>query len=79
MAKKTYSIRLDEVLMSRLEEILEAKGVSKGLFIEDYLVTFINHIDKSSTIIPPKQCPDCKKYRGRFVNCFCKKPLEKQK
>jgi predicted DNA-binding protein len=75
MPKKTYSIRLDEDLMARLEIILDAKGVSKGLFIEDYLITFINHIEKSSTKITAKKCPDCKKYQGKFVNCSCKKVL----
>lgn len=77
MAKKTYSIRLDEDLMTKLEEILDAKGMSKGLFIEDYLVTFISHIVKSSHIINGRQCKECGKDYSRFVNCpNCKKHLE---
>jgi len=76
MPKKTYSIRLDENLMSRLEFILENKKISKTAFIEDYLVTYLTHIEASLKNIPIHECPDCHHFFGGVVNCpYCKKTI----
>lgn len=76
MSKKPHSFRLDEDLIARLDKILNAKGLSKSAFIEDYILTYVNFFEHSVSD-NVYNCPKCKQYYGKVFNCpKCKKPLE---
>lgn len=69
MPKKLFSMRLDEELIQKLDEILGTRGVSRTAFVEDFLITYTNFMNLSTEKIAVQQCRECGKYFGKLVNC----------
>lgn len=69
MSKKLFSMRLDEELIQNLDEILDARGISRTAFIEDFLITYTNFMKFSTGKITVKPCPECGKHFGGIMNC----------
>ena len=69
MVKKVYSVRIEENLMNSLDDILQVRGLSRTAFIEDYILTYTLHMQKSISKLPMSECQKCGKYFGGVVNC----------
>lgn len=73
MPKKTYSLRLEEKLVVRLEAILEKNNLSKSVFIEDYLETFVSHFEGALAHANGKggfkKCTKCRNVYSGYNNC----------
>ena len=69
MAKKLYSLTIEQSIMDELDIILKERNLYRNVFIEDllksYLKIFIDRTKDSKT----KQCPKCNQWYGGIINC----------